>query len=465
MKKNQQTVKIFLVLILSTGYVFGFSQYGPKAFGALFADEKGYLPGTAVGNINLEGKKPKEALTLLQNAIADWQANSSYKLHFKEKTIDLEIDRLKFDPGGTISSLVDGRKNAVQVNLDEGTLVEWISKISPALIGQEIDLKNMADKLAEPAKRLVPGSVSFALDGFLTNSQKEHGVIASGTIDVKEPSYELEMAVKELSGIKIEGDKEFSINSMIKSKEISGLSPRALSMLATSAYIAVLQTNFDIIERNISKELPDYTKLGSEAFADPAAGKDFVFKNPNADEFELTFTYSNGKLTADIIGSKFLYEYKAVADGEGTFQPKVIKQYSPYLKAGQVKITEEGKPGSIIKIYREIYSQGNLLDTQFIGEDYYPPMHRVEVHALPAGEPQQQSGAAPETPAGNVVPSVPADTPPGNVESPVPSDGNSNPDSPVPGKTKPEQAAGQDESVPDSSDGGALWGKPNEVPK
>ncbi|RDU35042.1 hypothetical protein DRW41_19875 [Neobacillus piezotolerans] len=452
MKKNQQALKIFVVLILSTAYVFGFSQYGPKAFGKLFAAEKGYLPGTAVGSISLEGKSPTEALTLLQDAIAGWQANATYKLHYKEKTVDLEIDRFKFDTAGTISSLVDGRQNAVEVGLDDQTIIEWIEKISPVLIGEEIDLKNLGEKLTEPARTLSSGAVSLALDGFFANAGDDQGVIASGAVDVEEHSYELEMAVKELAAIKIEGNSEFSLNGAIESKGINGLSPMAQSMLATSAYIAVLQTNFEIVERNISKELPDFAKLGSEAFADPPAGKDFIFKNPNVYPFELTFTFNGKKLTAEIKGSKFLYEYKAVADGEETFQPRVIKQFSPYLKSGQVRITEEGRPGSIIKIYREIYSQGNLLDTQFIGEDYYSPVHRVEVHALPAGETQQQGEASAESPAGN-------------VESPPPADGNSQQDPSMPEENEPVLTPGQQDSIPDPNDDGALWGKPNEVPK
>ncbi|WP_053367289.1 G5 domain-containing protein [Bacillus sp. FJAT-27245] len=469
MKKNQHALKVFVVLILSTAYVFGFSQYGPKVLGALFAAEKGYLPGTAVGTINLEGRTPKEALSLLQEAIADWQANSSFTLHFKEKSIDLGIDRFAFDPEGTITSLVDGKQNAVQVNVADRTLIEWIEKISPALIGEEIDLKKMGEKLSEPAKLLSSESVSFALDPFLANGQKDEGVIASGTIDVSEPSYELEMAVKELSEIKVAGHAEFSINRALEEKGLSGISPMAASMLATSVYIAVLQTNFDILERNISKELPDYAKLGSEAFANPVAGKDFIFKNPNAGDYSLEFTYSGGKLAATIEGSEFLYDYKAVADGEETFQPKTIKQYSPYVRAGQVKITEEGKPGSIIKIYREIYSQGNLLDTQFIGEDFYAPVHRVEVHALPAGEPQQQGGAAGPSPSGSAETPAPATNPvDGNGQParvPVPVDGNSQPGPVAPGLSGNGQAPVQNDHLPDSDGDGALWGKPNEVPK
>ncbi|WP_059171293.1 VanW family protein [Bacillus sp. FJAT-27445] len=453
MKKNQQVLKLFVVLVLSTAYVFGFSQYGLKVFGALFPGEKGYLPGTAVGSVNLEGKTPKEALPLLEEAVANWQGKSTYKMHFKEKTIDLETARIAFDPAGTLSTLVDGRQNAMRVSLDETALVEWINLISPALIGEEINLKDLAAKLTEPAKMLNSGEFIIGLGEFLENPSEGTGTIATGTIVEKDSPYELEVAVKEFSGVKIEGDSEFSFNRFVEKQEISGLSSKTLSMMATALYIAILQTNFEIVERNISKELPDYSKLGSEAFVDTVTGRDFIFKNPNADSFELSFGYSDGTLTASITGSKFLYAYKAVADNEETFKPKTIKQFSPLLKAGQVNITEEGKQGSIIKIYREVYSEGNLLETIFIAEDYYPPVHRIEVHALLVGETQQPPGT------------TPLESPGDNAASPVSTDETNTEDPELPPNAPTE--TGEDSAGPGQAadDGGTLWGKPNEVPK
>ncbi|CEG28035.1 VanW family protein [Bacillus sp. B-jedd] len=462
MKKYQQFLKVFLVLILSTAYVYGFSQYGARALGPMFAGDETYSSGTTVGSVNLEGKSAQEALELLKAAAADWYANSTLKLHYKEKTITLETEQFVFDPEETISSLADGRKNAMGVSLDESVLVDWIGSISLQLIGEEINLKDLSAKLAEPAAILKTGDFTVGLEKFMPKNEADEGVISEGTVDVEEPSSDLDLAVREFASVTIEGGTEFSFNRLVKEKGLENVSNEALSMMATATYIAVLQTNFEILERNISKELPDYAKLGSEVFISSATGKDFVFANPNKDKYELSFTYSGGKLAASISGTKFLYEYKMVADGKALFKPKTIKQFSPLLKNRQVNIVEEGKEGAIIKIYREIYSQGNLLDTIVMSEDYYPPVHRVEVHALPASQPNEgqvqtdgqnpfgsqdgNTGEAPETP----------------IAPTNPDPGGSNPLGP-----SEDQTVSQPGETPggDNYDDGGLWGKPNEIPK
>lgn len=462
MRKNQQFLKVFFVLILSTAYVYGFSQLGARALGPMFAADETYSSGTTVGGVNLEGKTAIEALELLKTAAADWYANSTLKLHYKEKTITLETEQFVFDPEETISSLADGRHNAMRVSLDESVLVDWIGSMSPPLIGEEINLKDLSAKLAEPAAMLKTGEFTVGLEEFMPKMAVDEGVISEGIVEVKDPSSDLDQAVKEFASITIKGGAEFSFNSLVKEQGLENVSDEALSMMATAAYIAVLQSNFEILERNISKELPNFAKLGSEVFVSPASGKDFVFTNPNHNGYELSFSYSGGKLAASISGTKFLYEYKTVADGKALFKPKTIKQFSPLLKTGQVNIVEEGKEGAIIKIYREIYSQGNLLDTIVMSEDYYPPVHRVEVHALPAsqtnegqnptggentgGTPASNTGEAPETPA-------------------VPATGN--PDVSNPQGTTADQTDKQAGEAPgtDSYDDGGLWGKPNEIPK
>ncbi|RHW40645.1 hypothetical protein D1B31_10625 [Neobacillus notoginsengisoli] len=464
MRKNQQFLKVFIVLILSTAYVFGFSHFGAKAFGTLFAGDETYSRGTAVGGVNLEGKSAREALELIKAASTDWYANTTLKLHYKEKTIDLETEQFAFDPEGTISGLVDGRQNAIKVNLDESVLVEWIGRISPPLIGEEINLKDLTAKLAEPAAMLKVGSFTVGLVEFMPNKTNDEGIVSTGTVEVKEPSSDLELAVKEFDSIKLEGGAEFSFNRFIKENELGNMAETSLSMMASAAYIAILKTNFTILERNISKELPEFAKLGSEAFVSHVTGKDFVFANPNDNSYELAFAYSGGKLTASISGTKFLYEYKTVADGEEVFKPKTIKQFSPLLKTGQVNITEEGKEGAIIKIYREIYTLGNLLDTEAISEDYYPPVHKVEVHALPA-EPTSDGQAPADGQNTGGTPAENSGEPPVNPVGPGTSDnGNAGTDvNKAPEARQPGTKQGENSGTAD--DDGGLWGKPNEVPK
>ncbi|OCA91265.1 hypothetical protein A8F94_05235 [Bacillus sp. FJAT-27225] len=458
MRKNQQVLKLFIVLFLCTAYIFSFSHYGAKAFDTLFAGEEGYQPGTMIGSVNLEGKSSTEALALLKTSIQEWQNSTTYKLAYKEKTIDLEIDPFEFAPEETVSSLVDGRQNGIHVTLDETILVEWIKQISPQLIGIEINLKDLNAKLVEPASTLTAGEVVVKLSDFIVDSNKKPEVIATGTVKVKEASDEIEMALDGFPDIKIEALSDFSFQGFIEQQKIEGLSTSTLSMMASAAYIAVLQTNFDIVERNIGKELPDFAELGSEARIEPELGLDFSFRNPNDAEFGLKFEYAGGKLTATIIGTPFLYEYKVVADGEDVFKPKTIIQFSPLLKPGQTNVKEEGKEGKIIKVYREVYSNGTLIDIEAISDDFYPPIHRIEVKPLSASQTTPTS----ETPGTNTEAPV---SEPGTV---APAGGNTEPVVTDPSTVPSEAGTGNVDNGnvknPGKDDGG-LWGKPNEQPK
>ena len=49
----------------------------------------------------------------------------------------------------------------------------------------------------------------------------------------------------------------------------------------------ILPTNFSIIERNISEELPDYAELGFEAKVNPEKNKDLVFSNGNESSYKI----------------------------------------------------------------------------------------------------------------------------------------------------------------------------------
>ncbi|WP_043934226.1 G5 domain-containing protein [Bacillus sp. EB01] len=465
MKKNQQFVKLFIVMFLCSAYVFGFSNYGAKAFGSLFAGGEGYLPGTAVGTINLEGKSPKEALDLLKAGLAEWQANTEYKLVYKEKMIELDKEQFSFDFEGTVTSLVNGRQNALIASVDESVILEWITMISPQLIGKEINLNDLHAKLVEPASSLQSGEVVIKLAEFIVGEIQKTEVISTGTVNVKEVSHELEMAVEAFQGITIQAGSEFSFLRYIENEKLESLSPNALSMMASAVYIAVLGTNFDLIERNISKELPEYSDLGSEARVEPERGIDFSFYNPNETEFKLDFEFAGDRLNATITGTPFLFEYKAVSEGKEAFKPKTIIQNSPLLTTGQVTIEEEGKEGKIITIYREVYSNGTLIDTVAISEDYYPPVPRVEIRALTA----VQTNPVSPKPDGTTDPAPGTNPVEGNpvTVTPPPSEGASDPAVSDPSTLPVEVDDGDTpiEEPSESGDDGGLWGKPNEQPK
>lgn len=61
------------------------------------------------------------------------------------------------------------------------------------------------------------------------------------------------------------------------------------------------------------------------------------------------------------------------------------------LDSGDTKVQKPGKNGVIIKVFRDIYQGSQLLKSELISEDYYPPFYRIEVHGLKGTEQTQTS--------------------------------------------------------------------------
>ena len=88
-------------------------------------------------------------------------------------------------------------------------------------------------------------------------------------------------------------------------------------------------------------------------------------------------------LVFSLKGPSFLQQYKIITKDQQNFTPKTIVQFNPELSPTQKIVEKEGKEGQFIKVVREIYSENNeLIQKENISEDFYPPVHQVEVHGL-----------------------------------------------------------------------------------
>ena len=88
-------------------------------------------------------------------------------------------------------------------------------------------------------------------------------------------------------------------------------------------------------------------------------------------------------LVVSLQGPSFLQQYKITTQDQQNFKPKTIVQFNPELSSTQKIVEKEGKEGQSIKVVREIYSENNeLIQKESISEDFYPPVHQVEVHGL-----------------------------------------------------------------------------------
>ena len=164
------------------------------------------------------------------------------------------------------------------------------------------------------------------------------------------------------------------------------LSPGVLNGIATGMYQVILPTNFSILERNISEELPSYAELGYEAKVNAEKNMDFIFSNGNESSYSIQIKAEDHQLAFSLKGPSFIQQYKVLTKEEQIFEPKMVVQFNPKLSPSQKIVEEEGKEGQMVKVVRETYSeQGELVQKENISEDFYPPVHRVEVRGSDCG--------------------------------------------------------------------------------
>ncbi|MGG3940421.1 VanW family protein [Peribacillus psychrosaccharolyticus] len=382
--RNQQTLKLFLALILSTGYILGFSHFGASAFNKLVNDQDIMEPGTTLGGLNISGKTKPEIKKLLEEEIVAWKQGTAINLTYKEienQATDVDI---QFQVEETLANVKSGQKNLVTVVIDQDTLVEAVYDTSISLSSEAVNTEQLANDISASATMLTAGSYRFHLENYLDGVTAEDEVIAKAVIKTGKYTSEIKEIISLIQPVEIQGRTQFSLLNKLKDlQEDKTYSTGALSRIATGIYETILPTNFAIIERSVSTKLPSYANLGMEAKVNAKKNTDLVFSNINEDSYFLEFTQSGKNLNVVLKGKSFLNHYNVKKSAEKRYQPKTIIQFDSQLTSGQMNVTEPGKEGISIKITREISDEkGNLIETEEISEDFYAPIHRIEIHPL-----------------------------------------------------------------------------------
>jgi hypothetical protein len=437
-KKNLQFIKLFIVLLFSTAFIFSFSHFGVQAYETLKSADGTYSPGTMAGSVDLSGKSRSEALSLLEGKYTDWVGNAKFELQYSEKTVALDSNLFSLDPNTTIGSIKDGQQNSVIMELEQAQVEEQLSSQFPEVGTKDFDVNKLTANLKLTAEKFENGLFTFNLakDYLLADAQKST-LISEATLSLKDIPDELQSLIEKNPEMKIAEEGTFSLLDFTKKQKITSSS--ALSIVATGIYQAILPTNFLIVERNVSSTLPEYAPLGFEARVNPADNADLVFSNSNKTDYTLAFQLENNIFKVSLLGVKLLNNYKISKKDEQELQYKTIVQYSPLLKTGKTMVNSEGINGKFVAVYRDIHQGEQLVKSELISKDYYPPVYKVEIHALTGS---QQADAAAGSVQGNsgITPAAEA--------NPDGSQLNATPVTP------------QQENAADD-----LWGKPNEQPK
>jgi hypothetical protein len=449
--KKKQEMKLFIVLFLCTAFVFSFSHFGASAYNAITEKSSGFSEGTSIGGVDVSGKSAKEALLTLTEQQQAWLSQTTIKLHYKEKSVPIDLNQFHFDLQSSVDMAKDGQKNELIVTFKSGDLYQYLQSLSSRLRASVVNIEALQNELVALAAGFNTGEHDFNAQKFLLEAESEDEVLVEASITPDAVPLELGFIVEELSSIKIEPKSQFSLLELLADKKFAQSSAEAASMIATVIYNAVLPSNFKIVEKHTSQALPEYVELGREAKVDFNNHLDFMFVNPNDSAYEIALKLENNTLTATLKGPSFVNDYQINLAEREEFKPKTIVQYSPLVAPNAVKVKEAGKNGLKISVYRQIYGEnGEWLRKEFITEDFYPPVHRVEVHGLTQQNAAQETTDQPNDQTGT----APADS--GNTVDSGAAGGTANTD-PALTPQNPDKPDAQDDRGDDD-----LFGKPNE---
>ena len=387
-------IKLFVLIILSTTFILGFSQISSFGYSAVFKQENGntFSNGTAIGSVSLAGMTYEQAEQTLLNKITEWNEKSSYIVQYENKTTQLSVSIFQIDYQSSLKQIVDGQQAELIVSIDKPLLEEAIRAVVNEEIYKNMNIAKLSADLLNSVKTLKPNTMNFQLIEYLgTEGKGADKELSTTTISgVKGQATNLQNIITKLNDqIVVESYQTFSLLNAINQQTINQENSEAVNIIATAVYRAILPTNFLIVERNISNRLPSYSEVGYEAKV--SSKMDLIFNNPNPFPYRISFTLKDNEIQTKLIGVPFPYNYEIRTEVE-KFPPKTILQFSALLRPNESKTIEQGENGYLAKVFRDTKDSNNqVVDSIAISEDFYPPVHRVVESGLVVPETGVQS--------------------------------------------------------------------------
>lgn len=371
-------LKLFAVLIVGTLLVFLSGQFGPSLVENKLVAKK-FQSETLIGTELVENKSRTEAIKELEGAVEAWINEGTIYLEWSGDLSSIDKSVFEFHIEKSVEEAIDGNGNNLIVNLPDSVFLKEVEEVTGGTeMNSEIDLEKLKNDIVSVASKLIKEDQSFSVSDYLLES-------ANGNVTLHEVSIKAEGKLLEeldsVTTIVLNPNGSFSFEEWLTEEGIS-LSADSGSILASVLYQLALPTNIDIVERHISKELPEWAEAGYESSYNKGV-MDLKLFNPNNFPLTIELSRSISNITGSLTGQELPFVYEVIEEKMETYEPKKIVQYSPLVKLNQKQVKEQGKAGVYAVIVRQISdSDGNVMETKQIAQDFYAPIHKVEVHSL-----------------------------------------------------------------------------------
>ena len=372
--RQNVSFKLFFTLLLTVSYLLTTTKVATWAYESFVGRDK-FAEGTMIGPVDLSNCSREEAYERMNEKVTEWKQSATIKLVLEKKEATVQTDYFSFHIEESMKQAVSGKRTPLLVSVDGQALQDAISSIGAS--SDWIDVEKVKNQLEQTAASLT--SAQLSLQQYVREDMRQETVLSQATI----PSHEELRAISQTT-MTIEPKQVFSVLDFFK-KQGLGISKEAMTLFASALYEAIIPTNFEIVERHTSAVLSNGVKAGFEAAVEQNK-RDFIFFNPNDRAYTFEWKMEGDRMQVTLIGPPFIYQYALKTDPIEYYDPKTIVQYSALLKPNEKRMKEEGKKGMLIRLYKEVYDRNRtLVETVLVSEDFYPPVHRVELRGLQAG--------------------------------------------------------------------------------
>ncbi|WP_040286354.1 G5 domain-containing protein [Sporosarcina koreensis] len=470
---NRRIINYFISIAGVSLLLFGIASTGSFAADQ-FLFGKRFGAHTYAGPFDLSNRTSRDAEIKLTSDLLGMQDNLQADLVYQDAKIPLPAELVTYDSSATVDRAQTEAENPLVASVSEDGLRALLAQELPMLQFSDSEVASIAQGISDKlSSGIMPQSVQ--LTEYLETTQPAV-TVASADVPTDGFSQQMLDVLDALDGVQLEPKEPFSLLAFIEETETGLLSDDKMTILASALYEAALRTNFWVEERTIRTELLDGVKPGFEAAIDRQLGLDFVLTNPNQTSYAIRSNWSGGALHVEYAGLPLRYAYEPYVAETNKYEPKTTVHYNKDLAAGRVDLLTEGRDGSEVIVQRKILEDGGLLTVEPVSEDFYPPVSRVEEHALARPETETPDSGGTDTgtpgssadggssspndssPDGNSSDGSGTDNTQNNEPGKPGTDGNNDGNSGSPGNRKPS-SGNPDDQV------GSINGKPSAKPQ
>lgn len=372
--RQNVSFKLFFTLVITVSYLLASTKVATWAYESFVGGDK-FAEGTMIGPIDVSNRSADEAYKQVNEKVNEWKQSATMTLVLEGKEATLQTNAFTFHIEESMKQAVSGKHTPLLVSVDNEALQQAITSIGA--LSDWMDVEKVKAQLEHEAASLT--SARLSLSQYVREDMQQQTILSQAVI----PLYE-ELRVMSQTTIVVEPKQMFSVLDFFKKQGIS-LSKEAMTLFASALYEAIVPTNFEVIERHTNMTLLNGVKAGFEAAVEQNK-KDFMFFNPNDQSYTIEVRAEDGQMKVALVGIPFIYQYAVKTDPIEYYDPKTIVQYSALLKPNEKRIKEEGKKGMLIRLHKEVYDRnGSFIEKVLVSEDFYPPVHRVELRGLQSG--------------------------------------------------------------------------------